>query len=67
MAEQSIQGITPANRDPNAMDTSPGRTRARFTGQKKQHKNCKGQTTDGKDSLEIKGRSFVIDVKNQDT
>jgi hypothetical protein len=30
--QQQWQGITPAHRDLNAMDTSPGHTRARFTG-----------------------------------
>jgi hypothetical protein len=30
--QQQWQGITPTHRDPNAMDTSPGRTRARLTG-----------------------------------
>jgi hypothetical protein len=35
---QQWQGITPAHRDPNAMDTSPGCTRARFTGTEEQTK-----------------------------
>jgi hypothetical protein len=35
---QQWRGITPAHRDPNAMDTSPGCTRARFTGAKEQTK-----------------------------
>jgi hypothetical protein len=30
--QQQWWGITPAHRDPNAMDTSLGHTRARFTG-----------------------------------
>jgi hypothetical protein len=33
-ALQQWRGITPAHRYPNAMDTSPGRTRARLTGTK---------------------------------
>jgi hypothetical protein len=36
--QQQWRGIVPAHQDPNAMDTSPGRTRARFTGAKEQTK-----------------------------
>jgi hypothetical protein len=36
--QQQWQGITPAQRDSNAMDTSPGCTRARFTGAEEQTK-----------------------------
>jgi hypothetical protein len=38
--QQQWRGITTAHQDPNAMDTSPGRTRARFTGAKEQTKPC---------------------------
>jgi hypothetical protein len=34
--QQQWRGVTPAHRDSNAMDTSPGHTRARFTGAKEQ-------------------------------
>jgi hypothetical protein len=47
------------------MDTSPGRTRARFTGAEEQTKLCT-QMVDGKDKRGIKEKSSVIAVKNQD-